>query len=511
MRAVALIFSVAGTVFLIRDLINQNSISPVLQIVLMIFVGAIAALLWSGRSIALKHLRVLELLSFGLIVTYLAAQNYHLIHQEMVEGNAALALTRSVQTILHYALLVAIYAIFIPNTWQRASVLILPIAITPIGGGFLLFFMNPEFVTVASQIDFAERIIDPILLLMVSVAIGIYGTHVIHHYRSEAFETKNMGLYELKEKIGAGGMGEVWLAKHRMLARPAALKLIRPDRLGNGDSDRARHALRRFEREAQATASLRSPHTVELYDFGATSDGVFYYVMEYLDGLDLDTLVKRYGPIPPERTNYLLRQVCESLGDAHNNGLIHRDIKPGNIYVCRMGLNYDFVKVLDFGLVKTARGSGSTESSTQLTVEGMTTGTPAYMAPELALGEGKVDARTDLYALGGVGYWLLTGQLVFEQESPMAMVVDHVKTEPVPPSQRTELEIPQELDEIILRCLEKDPAKRFQTAMGLEAALAACASPNGWDAKRAEKWWQLHLPTPERGSSLTETPEETLA
>ena len=256
---------------------------------------------------------------------------------------------------------------------------------------------------------------------------------------------------------------------------------------------KARHLVRRFEREAQATASLRSPHRVELYDFGVTNDGVFYYVMEYLDGLDLDTLVKTHGPIPPDRASYLLRQVCRSLGDAHRNGLIHRDVKPGNIYVCRMGLDYDFIKVLDFGLVK--REKAGNELTRDLTLEGVTTGTPAYMAPEMVLGKEQVDARTDLYALGAVAYWLLTGQLVFEQDTAMAKVVDHVKAEPLPPSQRTELEIPEELDRIVLKCLEKDPDKRFQSAMELEAELAAYSGPNGWNAKSAEKWWQFHRPS----------------
>jgi serine/threonine protein kinase len=370
--------------------------------------------------------------------------------------------------------------------------LIGPIALTPLASGLLLNGRHPEFLEVASQVGFTAKITDPMLLLMVSVVIAVYGTHVIHQVRSEAFETRDMGFYQLKEKIGAWGMREVWLAEHRLLTRPAALKLIRPDRLGNGDSEKALHSVRRFEREAQATASLRSPHTVKLYDFGVTNDGVFYYVMEYLDGLDLYTLVKTHGPIPHDRVSYLLRQACRSLGDAHSNGLIHRDIKPGNIYVCRMGLNYDFIKVLDFGLVKTEKTGD--EWTNDLTLEGVTTGTTSYMAPEMVLGKEQVGARADLYALGGVAYWLLTGQLVFEQDTPMAIVVDQVKTEPAPPSQRTELDIPEELDRIVLKCLEKDPDNRFQSAMELEAESAAISGPKDWDANSAEQWWQLHQP-----------------
>lgn len=493
LRTVALIFFVAGIVFVIRDLLDQSSVSPVVEIALVAGLGMTAALLWSGRFCTLIQLRVVELAIFGSIAAFLAAQDYHLVYSEVIQGNGGLVLGRSVHALLHYAVLVAAYGIFIPNTWQRAAVLIGPMALTPLATGLLLNGRHPEFLEVASEVGFAARITDPILLLMVSVVIAVYGTHVIHQFRSEAIDTRDMGLYQLKEKIGAGGMGEVWLAEHRLLSRPAALKLIRPDRLGHGDGEKARHLVRRFEREVQATASLRSPHTVELYDFGVTNDGVFYYVMEYLDGLDLDTLVKTHGPIPPDRVSYLLRQVCRSLGDAHHNGLIHRDVKPGNIYVCRMGLEYDFIKVLDFGLVK--REKAGNELTRDLTLEGVTTGTPAYMAPEMVLGKEQVDARTDLYALGAVAYWLLTGQLVFEQDTAMAMVVDHVKAEPLPPSQRTELEIPEELDRIVLKCLEKDPDKRFQSAMELEAELAASSGPNGWNAKSAERWWQLHRPS----------------
>ena len=330
LQSVALIFFVAGIVFLIRDLLDQSSVAPVVETALVAGLGLAAGLLWSGRFCTLTQLRLVELAIFGSVAAYLAAQDYHVVYQEVIQGNGGLALSRSVHALLHYAVLVAAYGIFVPNTWQRAAILIGPMSLVPLATGFLLNVRHPEFLEVVSEIGFTARITDPILLLMVIVVIAVYGTHVIHQFRSQAFDTRDMGLYELKEKIGAGGMGEVWLAEHRLLTRPAAMKLIRPDRLGNGDSGKALHSVRRFEREAQATASLRSPHTVELYDFGVTNEGVFYYVMEYLDGLDLDTLIKNHGPIAPDRAGYLLRQACRSLGDAHANGLIHRDIKPGS-------------------------------------------------------------------------------------------------------------------------------------------------------------------------------------
>jgi serine/threonine-protein kinase len=304
-------------------------------------------------------------------------------------------------------------------------------------------------------------------------------------------KAREMGSYKLVERLGGGGMGEVWRAEHRLLARPSAIKLIRSEICSRSDSQ-AGTLHRRFEREVQATAALRSPHTVAVYDFGSTQDGCFYYVMELLDGFDLEALVERFGPQPAERVVHFLLQVCDSLAEAHANGLIHRDVKPKNVFVCRLGLNYDFVKVLDFGLVKSSRIDEGFQS--QLTMEGTTTGTPAYMSPEMALGDRNVDASTDIYSLGCVAYWLLTGRLVFEGNAPLAVLVAHVQTAPIPPSQRTELEVPPELERVILACLEKDPAKRPQSALELARLLATCPVPQSWDSRRAETWWRTHVP-----------------
>jgi serine/threonine-protein kinase len=228
---------------------------------------------------------------------------------------------------------------------------------------------------------------------------------------------------------------------------------------------------------------------VDLYDFGVTDDGAFYYVMEMLDGLDLATLVGRFGPLPAGRVVHLLRGACHSLGEAHGQGLIHRDVKPANIFTCRLGPDLDFVKVLDFGLVKsTGEEAGG---ATALTQEGSVAGTPAFMAPEMALGDGSVDGRADIYALGCVGYWLLTGQPVFAADTPVGTLLKHVQEKPIPPSRRTELEIPEELDSVILACLAKDPADRPQTAEELDARLAACTVA-AWTHEMAADWWKLH-------------------
>jgi serine/threonine protein kinase len=318
-------------------------------------------------------------------------------------------------------------------------------------------------------------------------------------------EAQDMGSYQLVELLGGGGMGEVWRAKHRLLARPAAIKIVRPELLGASSEAEAKQMLRRFEREAQATASLSSPHTIDVFDFGATREGTFYYVMELLCGRDLESLVREFGPLPAERALYILRQICDSLADAHARGLVHRDIKPANIYVCRMGLEYDFVKVLDFGLVKLTGRAALTQT---MTADHITSGTPAFMAPEVILGERDVDRRADVYALGCVAYYLLTGQLVFEADTPMKMLLHHVQTPPIPPSQRTELPIPKELEEMVLACLEKDPARRPQDAEQLFRLAQRCGAGGTWDRETARQWWELNLTDLTGPLTLSEIPSE---
>jgi serine/threonine protein kinase len=323
--------------------------------------------------------------------------------------------------------------------------------------------------------------------LLAGVAVVI--STVVTKLGQKVTKAREMGSYQLISLIGKGGMGEVWRARHRMLARDAAVKLIQPDMMGRSSGEDSTLLQRRFEQEAKATASLGSPHTIGLYDFGVSEDGVFYYVMELLDGIDLETLVKKFGPQPPARVVYILRQVCRSLADAHKHGLIHRDIKPTNIFLCRMGNEYDYAKVLDFGLVKvTAR------DEPQLTVANATTGTPAYMAPELAMSTPIIDGRTDLYGLGCVAYWLLTGSLVFEEKGSAAMMLAHLQKVPVPPSRRTELEVPDALDCAVLMCLAKTPEERPTSADVLGRMLEASTGTASWTPEDAERWWLVHRP-----------------
>jgi serine/threonine-protein kinase len=324
----------------------------------------------------------------------------------------------------------------------------------------------------------------------ICAGIAAYGAHVVYRLTRDLSAARRMGSYELVQRIGKGGMGEVWRARHQMLARPAAIKLIRPEVLG-GDTSTARTALKRFEREVQLTTTLTHPNTITIFDYGRTPDGDFYCVMELLDGIDLETFVSRFGPAPAGRVLRWLHQACESLAEAHAHGLIHRDIKPANLFTCRYGMQTDFLKVLDFGLVKGE--SGHDPGATRMTMDQGTTGTPAYIPPELALGE-EADARSDLYSLGCVAYWLLTGQTVFEGTTPMQLVVQHAKEEPVLPSLRSELEIPGDLEAIVMECLSKDRASRPASAIELADRLAGCGEFEEWSAVASDRWWQTHLP-----------------
>jgi serine/threonine-protein kinase len=306
-------------------------------------------------------------------------------------------------------------------------------------------------------------------------------------------EARELGSYELVEQLGAGGMGSVWRARHRLLARDAAVKLVRHEALGETESA-AQAQLRRFEREAQATASLQSEHSIRLFDFGATEDGSFYYVMELLDGRDLESLVREFGPVPHERAMYLLRQVCHSLAEAHARGMVHRDIKPANIFLCRMGLDFDFVKVLDFGLVQTRKADPSTAVTETLITAQQLIGTPAYMAPELILGHHDVDRRADVYAIGCVAFFLLTGTRVFQDGNQMQVLVDHVHSEPVPPSRRAGVALPREVDAFVLDCLRKNPADRPQDAGELLERINAYNLASRWSNAHARSWWQARLP-----------------
>ena len=385
------------------------------------------------------------------------------------------------------AVWVVLFTVVVPTSPRRALLAaLLSVSSVPVIIGVMIASGITSF-----RIDPAQFFLGLVFPYLLVVGMAYVGARVVYQLGTEVKRARELGSYRLEEKLGEGGMGEVWRARHRMLSRPAAIKLIRPAVAGDGRAGVSEAAIRRFQREAQVIARLRSPHTVELFDFGVATDGAFYYVMELLDGLDADSLLRRFGPTPPERAIYLLRQVCHSLSEAQSCGLVHRDIKPANIFLCRYGEEYDFVKVLDFGIVGAVRDAADT--SLVHTRENAVRGTPAFIAPEQALGT-DLDWRADIYATGCLAYWLLTGQFVFTAETPMGLLLQHAQTPPTPPSARTDLPIPPALDDLVLSCLAKDPAKRPQSARELSLRLAEVEGASAWTQDRAREWWATHQP-----------------
>jgi serine/threonine-protein kinase len=369
------------------------------------------------------------------------------------------------------------YGILIPNTARRSIVAVVAMMI-----GFLAITLGLALTAVSTPPGaITGYLLCSITDMTFASAIAIFGAYRIETLQRAAAEARKLGPYRLRQRIGAGGMGEVYLAEHALLRRPCALKVIRREHTGDA------RLLARFEREVQAMATLAHPNTVRIYDYGLADDGTFYYAMEYLTGLSLDELVRRDGPLPPARVVFLLRQVCGALREAHFVGLVHRDIKPGNILICSSGGIHDMVKLLDFGLVRLL--AADAPSGHALTELGTTAGTPAFMSPEQAAGAAAVDARTDIYSLGTVAYFLLTGRPPFIEATSVQTMAAHLTAEPVPPS-RHQPNVPADVDEVIMRCLEKEPERRFQDIPAVEEALVRCACNGAWSSEQAAEWWQ---------------------
>ena len=427
------------------------------------------------RRLSLAALRTCELVGFGVLwglyIYWTAVVGSAGSLGRQAEGPYAVTFPAYTVSLAWFALM-TIYGITVPNTWRRAAAVIGAMAATPFAVVACAWLSDAPPARVRT-----EFLICVGFWMAEASAIAIFASHKLTQYRRAAAEARQLGPYTLVRKLGAGGMGEVYLAQHRLLKRPCAVKVVHPDQAAD---PRQRD---RFEREVQATAGLTHPNAVQVYDYGHTPDGAFYYAMEYLPGLNLQDLVGRHGPLPPGRAVYLLRQVCGALREAHAAGLIHRDVKPGNVIVCDRGGVSDVAKVLDFGLVRDVSGGAAC-----VTQDGMIAGTPAYMAPEQASGA-SVDARTDIYAIGGLAYFLLTGQPVFADPSAMKVLAAHLYEPPAPPS-RHRPEVAADLEAVVLRCLAKAPADRFPDVASLEAALGACACAGQWSPAEAAAWWR---------------------
>jgi hypothetical protein len=441
--------------------------------------GVVAGLLASGAALARKQLRAVELVLFlGLTLLMMASQYFvglDLMHRGPEYSPIILAFIKD--GVIQMMALMMIYGTLIPNTPRVASRVLLAMfaaQIVPLS----LLRLHSDAALVLARLRAAEESGSNILFLAIGAALAIYGSFLLNGLRTQLHEARKFGRYQLVTKLGEGGMGEVYLAEHQLLKRPCALKLIKP---GAG-SDAI--ALARFEREVQSAARLAHPNTIEIYDYGHTDDGTFYYVMEYLQGLSLAELVHQAGPLPPGRVIYLFRQVCAGLAEAHRLGLVHRDMKPANVFVAVRGGETDVAKVLDFGLVKLMREPRAAALSSEMTVSG----TPQYMAPEQAMADRSLDARADIYALGAMMYYALAARPPFSGENAFAVMMAHSRDPVIPPS-KFRPDIPEDLERVVLLCLAKKAADRFQDVKSLGKALAACVSAADWDSEKADRWW----------------------
>lgn len=371
-----------------------------------------------------------------------------------------------------FCLHILTYGIFMPNTWKRAAVVTVCIAFVPYVVWEMVELWHPEIGVLAAE----NRAMAPIPLSLIAALIGTFGSHIINRTRREAFQAKQLLQYRLLDRLGQGGMGEVYRAEHVLMKRPCAIKLIQPDKAADP------RALDRFEKEVIATAKLSHWNTIDIYDYGRTSEGTLFYVMELLDGLNLQQLIDEVGCLPPARAIYLMTQACQALHEAHACGLIHRDVKPANLFVTRRGGYCDVLKVLDFGLVKESQVA---ERESKV---GRFCGTPAFMAPEQAFRYDEVDSRADIYSLGIVMYHLLTGRLPFEATTAVEWIMAHAN-EPPPPLRSIRPEISLALEGVVMRCLQKQPGDRYATALELHDALRGVACDEPWSPEFAHAWW----------------------
>jgi serine/threonine-protein kinase len=451
-------------------------------VALVLTMAGLAAWLWSRPLLSVVWLRRIELVAFG-VPAVMSLQDqivgYHLARiQAYASGShqGDLAAIYGDARSMPWALLIFGYGVLIPNTWRRCAAVVIGLA----GTAMLAEVASSLWHTTTAYL--AAVLVELGLWLPVACAVAIYGSHRIGTLGREVFEARQLGQYRLKRLLASGGMGQVYLAEHQLLRRPCVVKVVRPDR------SRDPTMLARFEREVHATARLSHWNTVEIYDYGHAEDGTFYYVMEYLPGWNLTELVDQFGPLPAGRVVYLVRQVCAALSEAHSAGLIHRDIKPSNIITCERGGRYDVIKVLDFGLVQPLA-----LDSDRLTIDGAIAGTPEYMSPEQVGGKPPFDARSDIYSLGAVMHYLLTGRAPFVRETPMKVLAAHLY-EAVPPLCGDGSAVSPDLDAVVRRCLQKDPAARFPDVTALESALEQCGVGEDWTAQSSARWWQANAP-----------------
>jgi len=461
---------------------GPDAIDNALQIAVVAILGFLCALLWTTYPLSHEWLRTAEIVMFGSMAVYFADLQFRVYYPGKIvdlarpEGVERILSLNNTANNMRWFFVIVLYGMFIPNTWRRCALVVGCLALMPIVLTLVLCWNCPVMGPFVGT-----HVFSTLIVMSMACAMAIFGSYRISVLHEEAYQARKLNQYQLHRKLGAGGMGEVYLGEHTLLKRTCAIKLIRPEQAGDPTT------LLRFEREVQAMATLTHPNTVEIYDYGHAADGTFYYVMEYLPGLSLQELVDLHGPLAPGRAIHFLRQICGALKEAHSIGLIHRDIKPSNVIACQRGGIQDVAKLLDFGLVQDIGGFAA--GNERLTGIGAIVGSPNYLSPEQAIGKGQIDSRTDIYSLGAVAYFLVTGQPPFRRDTPMELVAAHMK-DPAPPPRELRPELPIDLEEVILMCLRKNPDERFADMESLDLALAACESANDWTADRARDWWR---------------------
>ena len=428
---------------------------------------AAAIILWRRRRWSIQALRAIEYCAVALYVVYIGGMQMTAwsgtrIPPDASGGYDSFVVRQFIDAMaVRWLALIVGFATLIPETWRRSAAIVGSLAGAAMAITVWMTFIDPVY----SRPEWRVKTIFLMGFWMtVASTIAVFGSYKLSELREQVREALKLGQYRLREKLGAGGMGEVYRAEHVMLKQDVAIKLIRPERAGDPGS------LRRFEREVKATSRLKHWNTVQIFDYGHTDDGTFYYVMEYLPGSTLDQIVKRGGPLSPGRAIHFLRQVCSALNEAHAIGLVHRDIKPANIIAGERGGVPDVAKLLDFGLV---RHTDERPGADGITQDGALLGTPAYMSPEQVDARVVPDHRTDIYSLGAVGYFLLTGQPPFVRSKPMETMIAHAR-DPIPPLRSVRADVPADLEAVILRCLAKDANDRFASIAELDEALATC-------------------------------------
>ncbi len=443
---------------------------------------------WLGtrRSVSMRCLQWCELLIFGF-----PAAVFTLIQYQHIVFLAANFDVIPDIPIAGWIVLILTYAIFVPHSWRRVLLVVISIGILPLLSCLAGVIMHP---TVKQTLRFEpSSVVEMCLGLTATIFIAVSSVRMINRLRVQASQAKQLGRYRLKDKLGSGGMGDVYLAEHTLLKRPCAIKVIRPDKTGDP------RALARFEREVQAASQLSHWNSIYIYDYGRTADGTFFYVMEYLTGLSLQQLVKKRGPLSPGRVVFLMKQVCEALTEAHCRQLIHRDIKPANIMVTELGGAYDVAKLLDFGLVKPL--SENLSGDEELTQIGTVTGSPLFMSPEQAVGDVAIDERSDIYSLGAVAFFALTGRPPFENTSALKVMMAHASEKPIGLREAKEKYMEEyamgsrepisiNIEEVVLKCLAKRPEDRYQSAREFADALLSLPESNQWNERLAQRWWE---------------------